>query len=206
MLQTLRKSVTWLEYKRLSAGQRSCCTQPDWENNRNSRRRIGQRDSSNMSLPFDPIARGLWGIPITVTNAATANCRAHTRTRCGRTEHRTRKACKSRGAETSNADDWSRNLISRQVRRPICDKRFPAVGCRTVRFDRVTEGPRAGGRVGRGARPPGSWIPLAPAAPDNKFRRRELVRRHVDRRRRRTALRVPPDEEEDAENEAALSA
>jgi hypothetical protein len=107
VLQTLRKSVTWLESNGYPPA--TFVLHPtDWETTELAVASVNAIE--HMSLPFDPIARGLWGIPITVTNAATANV-AHTLAQGAVGLNTGPEGVQIAWSETSNADDWSRNLI-----------------------------------------------------------------------------------------------
>ena len=64
----------------------------------------------HMSLPYDAAARRLWGVPITVTNAQTAGV-AHTLASGAVGLNTGSEGVQFAWSETSNADDWSRNLI-----------------------------------------------------------------------------------------------
>lgn len=70
------------------------------------------------SLPFDPVARRLWGIPITVTNAQTAGV-AHTLAAGVVGLNTDSQGVQIAWSETSNAEDWSHNLI-----RARCEGRY----------------------------------------------------------------------------------
>ena len=71
----------------------------------------------HMSLPYDAAARRLWGVPITVTNAQTAGLRTLASGVVGlNTDSQDVQVAWS---ETSNADDWSKNLI-----RARCEGRY----------------------------------------------------------------------------------
>jgi Phage capsid family len=69
-------------------------------------------------LPFDPVARRLWGIPITVTNTQTAGV-AHTLASGAVGLNVGSEGVQIAWSENSNSDDWSRNLI-----RARCEGRY----------------------------------------------------------------------------------
>jgi HK97 family phage major capsid protein len=69
-------------------------------------------------LPFDPVARRLWGVPITVTNAQTGGV-AHTLASGSVGLNTDSQGVQIAWSETSNADDWSKNLI-----RARCEGRY----------------------------------------------------------------------------------
>ncbi len=61
-------------------------------------------------LPLDPVARTLWGLAVTITNAETAGV-AHTLAHGAVGLNTDGAGVQIAWSETSNADDWSRNLI-----------------------------------------------------------------------------------------------
>lgn len=71
----------------------------------------------HMSLPYDPVARRLYGVPVVITTAATEGL-AHTLAD-GAAGLDTDGQVAIQWSETSNADDWSKNLI-----RARCEGRF----------------------------------------------------------------------------------
>jgi hypothetical protein len=72
----------------------------------------------HMSLPYDAAARRLWGVPITVTNARTAGV-SHTLASGAVGLNTDSQGVQIAWSETSNADDWSKNLI-----RARCEGRY----------------------------------------------------------------------------------
>ncbi len=64
----------------------------------------------HMSLPYDAAARRLWGVPITVTSAQTAGV-ADTLASGVVGLNTDSQDVQVARSETSNADDWSKNLI-----------------------------------------------------------------------------------------------
>jgi HK97 family phage major capsid protein len=115
VLQTLRKSVTRLESNGYPPA--TFVLHPtDWETTELAVASVNAIE--HMSLPFDPVARRLWGIPITVTNAQTAGV-AHTLAQGAVGLNTDSQGVQIAWSETSNADDWSRNLI-----RARCEGRY----------------------------------------------------------------------------------
>lgn len=115
VLQTLRKSVTRLESNGYPPA--TFVLHPnDWETTELAVASVNAIE--HMSLPFDPVARRLWGIPITVTNAQTAGV-AHTLASGAVGLNTGSEGVQVAWSETSNADDWSRNLI-----RARCEGRY----------------------------------------------------------------------------------
>ncbi len=107
VLQTLHKSVTKLESNGYPPA--TFVLHPtDWETTELAVASVNAIE--HMSLPFDPVARRLWGIPITVTNAQTAGV-AHTLAQGAVGLNTDTQGVQIAWSETSNADDWSRNLI-----------------------------------------------------------------------------------------------
>ena len=130
VLQTLRKSVTWLESNGYPPA--TFVLHPtDWETTELAVASVNAIE--HMSLPFDPIARRLWGIPITVTNAATANV-AHTLSRKAQSDSTpTAKVCRSRGARRRTLTTGlvtSLVLAAKGVMRQACSSR--SASCRTI--------------------------------------------------------------------------
>jgi hypothetical protein len=70
-----------------------------------------------MNLPYDPASRRLYGVPVAVTNGQTAGV-SHTLA-TGAAGLDTDGQAAVQWSETSNADDWSKNLI-----RARCEGRF----------------------------------------------------------------------------------
>ena len=115
VLQTLRKSVTRLESNGYPPA--TFVLHPsDWETTELAVASVNAIE--HMSLPFDPVARRLWGIPITVTNAQTAGV-AHTLAAGAVGLNTDSQGVQIAWSETSNADDWSKNLI-----RARCEGRY----------------------------------------------------------------------------------
>ena len=106
-------------------GRRSCCTQTAGRqsNSRCSRRRLSNSKvcrSMRSAERFGPLPLRL--------GSADSECGAHSRAGRGRIEHRF-PGVQIAWSETSNADDWSKNLI-RALRRALRHKHFPAARCR----------------------------------------------------------------------------
>ena len=81
----------------------------------------------HMSLPFDPTARRLWGIPVTTTVAATAGTGWVLGS--GAVAINTdSQGVQVSWSETSNADDWSRNLIRCRVEGRYATSVFQPLG------------------------------------------------------------------------------
>lgn len=74
----------------------------------------------HMSLPYDPVARRLYGVPIVITTEATVGV-GHTLAAGAAGLDTDTQGVTIAWSETSNADDWSKNLI-----RARCEGRFAA--------------------------------------------------------------------------------
>ncbi len=72
----------------------------------------------HMSLPYDPASRRLFGVPIVVSNAQAAGV-AHALASGAVNLDSDTQGISVTWSETSNADDWSKNLI-----RARCEGRF----------------------------------------------------------------------------------
>ena len=68
----------------------------------------------HMSLPFDAAARRLWGVPLVITNAVTAGVSYALATGAVGLNVDT-LGVQVAWSETSNSDDWSKNLIRSRV-------------------------------------------------------------------------------------------
>ena len=115
VLQTLRKSVTKLEANGYPPG--GFVLHPlDFESIELAL--LSTPAIEYQSLPFDAVARRLWGIPVTTTNAQTAGV-AHTLATGAVGLNTGSEGVQIAWSETSNADDFSRNLI-----RARCEGRY----------------------------------------------------------------------------------
>lgn len=114
-LVTLRKSVTKLEATGYTPS--AFVLHPnDWE-------AIELLVSSttaieHMNLPYDPATRRLYGVPVVITNAATEGT-SHTLAEGAVALDTDSHGVAIQWSETSNADDWSKNLI-----RARCEGRY----------------------------------------------------------------------------------
>lgn len=72
----------------------------------------------HMGIPFDPVARRLYGVPVVISVAATEGT-AHTLANDTARLDVDSQGVQIQWSETSNADDWSKNLI-----RARCEGRF----------------------------------------------------------------------------------
>lgn len=113
-LVTLRKSLTKLEANGYTPA--AVVLHPlDWETIELAL--ASPNAIEHMSLPYDPVARRLYGVPIVLTTAA-AQGTAHTLSDgCAALD--TDGTVAIQWSESSNADDWSKNLI-----RARCEGRF----------------------------------------------------------------------------------
>ena len=128
VLQTLRKSVTKLEANGYPPA--SFVLHPnDWEATELAVASVNAIE--HMSLPFDPVARRLWGIPITVTNAQTAGV-AHTLAQVAVGLNVDSQGVQITWSETSNADDWSKNLIRARCEGRYATSVYSPLGVRTL--------------------------------------------------------------------------
>jgi HK97 family phage major capsid protein len=114
-LQTLRKSLTRLEGNGYAPA--TFVLHPgDFESIELALSTVNAVE--HMSLPYDAAARRLWGVPITVTNAQSVGT-AHTLAQGAVGLNTGPEGVQIAWSETSNADDWSRNLI-----RARCEGRY----------------------------------------------------------------------------------
>jgi len=115
VLQTLRKSVTKLESNGYPPA--TFVLHPnDWEAIELAL--LSTSAVEFQGLPFDAQRRTLWGLAVTVTNAATAGT-AHTLASGAVGLNTDSQGVQIAWSETSNADDWSKNLI-----RARCEGRY----------------------------------------------------------------------------------
>lgn len=115
-LVTLRKSLTKIETSGYEPSAFVLAPQ-DWEAIELA---IASTNAvEHMSLPYDPVARRLYGVPVVITTAATVGI-AHTLA-TGAAGLDTDGDVAIQWSETSNGDDWSKNLI-----RARCEGRFAA--------------------------------------------------------------------------------
>lgn len=114
-LVTLRKSLTKLEANGYSPA--AFVLHPnDWEA---TELLVSSTNAiEHMNLPYDPAARRLYGVPIVVTNAQTEGV-GHTLADGAAGIDTDSSGVAVQWSETSNADDWSKNLI-----RARCEGRF----------------------------------------------------------------------------------
>jgi hypothetical protein len=116
-LVTLRKSLTKLEANGYDPA--AFVLHPfDWE-------AVELQVSStnaieHMGIPYDPVSRRLYGVPVVVTNAATEGT-SHTLAQGAAAVDTDGQGVQVQWSETSNSDDWSKNLI-----RARCEGRFAA--------------------------------------------------------------------------------
>jgi hypothetical protein len=114
-LVTLRKSITLLE----SAGYEPgwiCLDPVDWEAVELLLTTSGATDVQG--IPFDPAARRLFGVPVVVAVAQTAGV-SHTVAKDAVALDTDTTGTGVQWSETSNTDDWSKNLI-----RARCEGRY----------------------------------------------------------------------------------
>jgi HK97 family phage major capsid protein len=116
-LVTLRKSMTKLETNGYTAGA-FVLTPADWESIELVLTSTNALEYQG--LPFDPVARRLWGVPVVVTNAQAGGV-SHTLATGAVAVDTDNVGVLIEWSETSNADDWSKNLI-----RARCEGRFAA--------------------------------------------------------------------------------
>ena len=115
VLQTLRKSLTRLEGNGYPPA--AFVLHPnDWESVELAL--LTTPAIEYQALPLDPVSRRLWGIPVTLTVAQTAGV-AHTLATGAVGLNTGSEGVQIAWSETSNADDWSRNLI-----RARCEGRY----------------------------------------------------------------------------------
>lgn len=69
-----------------------------------------QNAVEHMSLPFDPVARRLYGVPVGTTNAQTVSV-AHTLADGAVEINVDNQGVQLQWSETSNTDDWAKNLM-----------------------------------------------------------------------------------------------
>jgi hypothetical protein len=114
-LVTLRKSLTKLEKQGHDAG--SVVLHPDdWEGIELAISSVNAIE--HMSLPYDAASRRLYGVPVVVTNAQTAGV-SHTLAVGAAGLDTDSQGVAVQWSETSNADDFAKNLI-----RARCEGRF----------------------------------------------------------------------------------
>jgi hypothetical protein len=116
----------------------------------------------HLSLPFGAAARRLWGTPLVVSTAVTAGTSYSV------------AAAELTWSETSNADDWSKNLIRARCEGRFATSVFAPLGVVVGRSNRVRTGSRgvrpatpvppwgsSARRAGRGVRAPATrWPPI----------------------------------------------
>jgi hypothetical protein len=126
----------------------------------------------HLSLPFDAAARRLWGTPLVVSTAAAGTSYSVAAGAVGLNTD-------GRGAEltwskTSNADDWSKNLIRARCEGRFATSVFAPLGVVVGRSNRVRTWSRgvrpatpvppwgsSARRAGRGVRAPATrWAPI----------------------------------------------
>lgn len=78
-------------------------------------------------LPYDPVARRLYGVPVVVTNAATQGT-SHTLAADAAGLDTDRQGILIQWSETSNSDDWSKNLIRARVEGRFATSVFRPLG------------------------------------------------------------------------------
>ena len=114
-LATIRKSLTKLEVAGYTPG--SLVLHPtDWEGVELALSSTSAIE--HLSLPYDPASRRLFGVPIVVSNAQAAGV-AHALASDAVNLDSDTQGISTARSETSNADDWSKNLI-----RARCEGRF----------------------------------------------------------------------------------
>lgn len=106
-LVTLRKSLTKLET--LGYDPAAFVLHPDdWEA---TELLVSSTNAiEHMGIPYDPVARRLYGVPVVITNAATEGV-AHTLASGAAGLNTDNQGVQVQWSETSNSDDWSKNLI-----------------------------------------------------------------------------------------------
>lgn len=116
-LVTLRKSLTKVEVAGYDPG--AFVLHPnDWEAVELA---VASANAvEHMGIPFDPVARRLYGVPVVISVAATEGT-AHTLANEAARLDVDSQGVQIQWSETSNADDWSKNLI-----RARCEGRFAA--------------------------------------------------------------------------------
>lgn len=115
MLQTLRKSLTKLELSGWVAS--SLVLHPsDWEAVELALSSTNAVE--HLSLPYDPATRRLFGVPVVTTVSEAAGV-AHALARDAVVIDTDNHGVGVQWSETSNSDDWSKNLI-----RARCEGRY----------------------------------------------------------------------------------
>jgi HK97 family phage major capsid protein len=115
VLASLRKGITKLEVAGLAAGA-IVLTPGDWEGVELALSTVNAVE--HLALPYDPAARRLWGMPIVSTVSEAAGV-AHVLAADAVVVDTDSYGVIVQWSETSNQDDWSRNLI-----RSRCEGRF----------------------------------------------------------------------------------
>lgn len=116
MLQTLRKSVTAIEVQGHTPGW-FLLNPSDWETIELDALANAQ-PVDLQAIPFDPVARRLFGLPVVVSNAQAAGV-SHTVATGAVAVDTDTQGVAIQWTETSNADDFGKNLV-----RARCEGRF----------------------------------------------------------------------------------
>jgi hypothetical protein len=124
VLATLRKGLTKLDVSGYTAS--SIVLHPtDWEGVELALSTVNAIE--HMSLPYDPASRRLWGVPLVVCNAVAAGVSYSLATGAVGLNTDT-LGVQVAWSETSNTDDWSKNLIRARVEGRYATSVFAPMG------------------------------------------------------------------------------